>query len=219
VESPAAILGAVVLAAGEARRMDGRAKPLIERDGVPLVRRVAQALLDAGVDEVVVVIGHRSDEVAWAVHDLPVLVVVNEDYAVGHVRSLRMGLAAMPETVTAVLVALADQPLLEAADLRAVIHAWASRGPARAVVPRVQQRRGHPVMLDASACAEILRGDAGYGAREWLDEHPDDVAWLDSDNLHYVEDVDFPEDLERIAQRHGCSMRWPQGAGAEVHKR
>jgi CTP:molybdopterin cytidylyltransferase MocA len=65
-------------------------------------------------------------------------------------------------------------------------------------------------MLDAGACAEILRGSAGYGAREWLDEHPDEVAWFDSDNLHYVEDVDFPEDLERIAQRHGCAMRWPR---------
>ncbi len=192
--------------------MNGRAKPLIERDGVPLVRRVAQALLDAGVGEVVVVVGHRSDQVAWAVHDLPVLVIVNDEYATGHVRSLRMGLAAMPETVTATLVALADQPLLDAADVGAVIDAYARRGPARAVVPRVQERRGHPVMLDAGACAEILLGDAGYGAREWLDEHPDEVAWLDSDNLHYVEDVDFPEDLERIAQRHGCSMCWPAGS-------
>jgi molybdenum cofactor cytidylyltransferase len=209
---PAAIVsGAVVLAAGEARRMAGRAKPLIERDGVPLVRRVAQALLDAGVAEVVVVVGHRADEVAWAVKDLPVLLVVNDDYAAGHVRSLRKGLAAMPETVTAVLLALADQPLLEANDVRAVIDAFERRGPRRAVVPRVQQRRGHPVMLDADACSEILRGNAGYGAREWLDEHPDEVAWFDSDNLHYVEDVDFPEDLERIAQRHGCALRWPTG--------
>jgi CTP:molybdopterin cytidylyltransferase MocA len=189
--------------------MGGRPKPLIERDGVPLVRRVVLALLDAGVGEVVVVVGHRSAEVSWVVNDLPVPVVVNDDYAAGHVRSLRRGLAAMPEAVTAVLVALADQPLLEAADVSAVIDAHARRGPARAVVPRVQQRRGHPVMLDASACAEILRGNAGYGAREWLDEHPDEVAWFDSDNLHYVEDVDFPEDLERIGQRHGCAMRWP----------
>lgn len=200
---------AIVLAAGEARRMDGRAKPLIERDGVPLVRRVARSLLDAGVGEVVVVVGHRSDDVSWAVHDLPVLVIVNDDYAAGHVRSLRRGLAAMSESVTAVLVALADQPLLEADDVRAVTDAYARRGPRRAVVPRVQQRRGHPVMLDDRACSEILRGHAGYGAREWLDEHPDEIAWLDSDNLHYVEDVDFPEDLERIAQRYGCSMRWP----------
>jgi CTP:molybdopterin cytidylyltransferase MocA len=123
------------------------------------------------------------------------------------VTSLRKGLVDLPESVAAVLVALADQPLLEPADVTALIGAWARRGKARAIVPRVQERRGHPVLLEASACAEILRGDAGYGAREWMDEHPDEVAWFDSDNLHYVEDVDYPEDLERIAQRHGCAMR------------
>lgn len=203
------VFGAIVLAAGEAQRMAGRPKPLIERDGVPLVRRVVQALRGAGVGEIVVVVGHRADEVAWVVTDLPVRVVVNEAYSAGHASSLRKGLVEMPDSVGATLVALADQPLLEAADVVAVVAAYAGRGRSRAVVPRVQGRRGHPVVLDASACGEILRGDAGYGAREWLDEHPDEVAWFDSNNVHYVEDVDFPEDLERIAQRHGCAMRWP----------
>lgn len=199
--------GAVVLAAGAAERMGGRAKPLIERDGVPLVRRVAQALLEAGVREVVVVVGHRADDVAWAVADLPVLTVVNSSYATGHVTSLRRGLVELPESISATLVALADQPLIESADVTALLDAFARRGTARAVVPRVQGQRGHPVVLEASACSEILRGDVGYGAREWLDQHPDEVAWFESDNTHYVEDVDFPEDLERIAQRHGCAMR------------
>lgn len=200
-------LGAVVLAAGAARRMGGRAKPLIERDGVPLVRRVAQALLEAGVRDVVVVLGHRADEIAWVLTDLPVLTVVNASYAAGHVTSLRRGLVALPDMLGATLVALADQPLLERADVTALLEAFARRGAARAVVPRVRGQRGHPVVLEASACREILRGDAGYGAREWLDEHPDEIAWLDCDNAHYVEDLDYPEDLERIAQRHGCSMR------------
>jgi CTP:molybdopterin cytidylyltransferase MocA len=201
----------VVLAAGEARRMGGRPKPLIERDGVPLVRRVAQALVDAGATDVVVVLGHHADDVAWAVHDLPVITVVNESYAAGHGTSLRRGLATLPDTDGPTIVALADQPLLDAADVSALLEAWQRRGTARAVVPRVQGRRGHPVLLDANVGREILRGDATYGAREWLDEHPDEVAWFDSDNVHYVVDVDFPEDLERIAQRYGCAMRMPAG--------
>jgi CTP:molybdopterin cytidylyltransferase MocA len=205
--SPANVYGAVVLAAGEAQRMGGRPKPLIERDGVPLVRRAVQALLGAGVGEVVVVVGYRADEVAWAVNDLPARVVVNEAYPAGRVTSLRKGLVELPDSVAATLVVLADQPLLDVADVSAVIEAYEGRGSARAVVPRVQERRGHPVVLAASACGEILRGDAGYGAREWLDEHPDEVCWFDSDNLHYVEDIYYPEDLERIAQRHGCAMR------------
>jgi CTP:molybdopterin cytidylyltransferase MocA len=205
----ATVFGALVLAAGESQRMGGRPKPLIERDGVPLVRRVVQALLGAGVVEVVVVVGHRADEVAWVVTDLPVRVAVNEAYSAGQAASFRKGLVELPESVGATLVALADQPLLEPADVTALLGAWATRGAARAVVPRVQEHRGHPVVLEASACSEILRGDAGYGAREWMDEHPDEVAWFESGNVHYTVDVDYPEDLERIAQRHGCAMRWP----------
>ena len=201
------VFGAVVLAAGAAERMGGRAKPLIERDGVPLVRRVALALLEAGVREVVVVVGYRADDVAWVVNDLPVLTVVNPSYAAGHVTSLRKGLVELPGSISATLVALADQPLIDRADVAALLDAYERRGTARAVVPRVHGQRGHPLVLEASACSEILRGDVGYGAREWLDQHPDEVAWFDSDNTHYVEDVDFPEDLERIAQRHGCAMR------------
>lgn len=191
--------------------MGGRPKLLIERDGVSLVRHVAQALVDAGATDVVVVVGHRAEDVAWAVHDLPVLTVVNESYAAGHGTSLRKGLVTLPDIDGPTIVALADQPLLDAADVAVLLEAWQRRGAARAMVPRVQGRRGHPVLLDASVGPEILRGDATYGARQWLDEHPDEVVWFDSDNLHYVVDVDFPEDLERIAQRHGCAMRWPEG--------
>jgi molybdenum cofactor cytidylyltransferase len=205
----AAAFGAVVLAAGAARRMGGRAKPLIERDGVPLVRRIVQALLEVGVSDIVVVVGYRADDVAWAVTDLPARTVVNQAYEAGHVSSLRKGLSELPDSIAGTVVALADQPLLDGADVRALLEAFERRGAARAVVPRVQDHRGHPVVLEASACAEILRGDASYGAREWTDEHPDEIAWFDSDNPHYIEDVDFPEDLERIAQRHGCAMRWP----------
>jgi CTP:molybdopterin cytidylyltransferase MocA len=207
--SPAApLLGAVVLAAGQARRMGGRPKPLIERDGIPLVRRVVLALVEAGVCEVVVVLGHRADEVAAALADLAVNCVVNESHVAGRVSSLRAGLAALAPDVAAVVVALADQPLLETADVSALIRAYECRGSARAVVPRVAGVRGHPVVFDAAVRDEILARDPEFGARQWLDANSSAVSWFDCDNAHYVEDVDVPQDLERIAQHYGCAMRW-----------
>ena len=189
--------------------MGGRPKPLIECDGVPLVRRVAGALLEAGVSEVVVVLGHRADEVGMALEGLPLRRLVHEGFAGGRVSSLRTALVALTEGADAVVVALADQPLLEAHDITELTRAFEKRGSARALVPRVAGVRGHPVLLEWGVCREILAGDSGFGARQWMDAHPSQVAWFDCDNPRYCEDVDSSADLERIAQHYGCVMRWP----------
>jgi len=213
IEAPMRLAYAgVVLAAGEARRMGGRPKPLIERDGVPLVRRVAGALVEAGVGEVVVVLGHRAHEVETALAGLPVCSYLHKGYAAGRVSSLRAGLGALNGRADTVIVALADQPLLDADDVTALTRAFGDRGSARALVPRVSGVRGHPVLLEWGACREILARDSGFGARQWMDANPTQVAWFDCDNPRYCEDVDSDGDLERIAQHYGCAMRWPGGS-------
>jgi CTP:molybdopterin cytidylyltransferase MocA len=205
-------IGGIVLAAGEARRMGGRPKALLERDGVPLVRRVAQAMLAAGVHDVVVVLGHCADQVAAAVAGLPIRAVVNADYAAGRSSSLRCGLAVQ-SGCQAVAIALADMPLLEADDVRAVLHAFGQRtAGTRALVPRYGDERGHPVVLAGDAAREIQEHRYAAGARDWLAAHPGEVQWLDVDHTRHVVDVDAPEDIERIAGRHGVELRWPDPA-------
>ena len=201
----------VVLAAGAARRMGGRPKALLERDGVPLVRRMARVLIEAGVGEIVVVLGHRAEEVGSALDGVPVRRHVHEGYLAGRVSSLRAGLEALTDDAEAVLVALADQPLIETADVFELIDAYERRGDGvRVVVPRVAGVRGHPVVLDAGVRREILRGEPGVGVRQWIQSYPAQVAWFDSGNVVYCVDVDAPGDLERIAQHPGCAMRWPE---------
>lgn len=202
-------LGGVVLAAGESRRIGGRPKALLERDGVPLVRRTVAALLAAGLRDIVVVLGHRADDVAPALTGLPVRLHLHAGYAAGQVSSLRAGLAALPAGLEAILVALADQPLLEAADVVALVQAFVARGPAAAVVPRVRGERGNPVIFEAAVRDGVLAGGDSFGVRQWLDSHPARVAHFATDNVHYREDVDVPEDIERIGREHGCVLRWP----------
>lgn len=189
--------------------MGGRPKALLERDGVPLVRRVAQAMLGGGVHDVVVVLGHCADEVAAAVAGLPLRTVVNVDYAAGRSSSLRCGLAAQSHC-RAVAIALADMALLGADDVRAVLDAYARRAAGtRALVPRHGDERGHPVVLADDAAREIRDHRYAAGARDWLDAHPDEVQWLDVDHPRHVVDVDAPEDIDSIVSRYGVDLRWP----------
>jgi len=208
------VVGAVLLAAGEAKRMGGRPKPLLELAGVPLIRRNLIALSGAGVDEVVVVTGHRADEVETCIREFPVTIAHNPNFARGQAGSVRTGLAALGGKLDAVIVAPADQPLLNAQDVTELISAFKQRGEASIVVPRVDGRRANPIVFEAGVREAILGGAADLACRRWIDEHPAQVKWLDTGNAHFSLDLDTPEDLERFAAEYGHRLRWPSSVAA-----
>ena len=117
------VVGAVLLAAGSASRMGHRPKALLRLGGVPLVRRQLIALSSAGVDKLVVVLGHHAEHIEPAVQGFPVTLVRNPDPDQGQTSSLRLGLAALGGKIDAVLVALADQPLIDVQDVNDLIAA------------------------------------------------------------------------------------------------
>ena len=208
------VVGAVLLAAGEAKRLGGRPKPLLELANVSLIRRTLIALSGAGVDEVVVVLGHRAAEIEPAVRDFPVTVVRNPEHAKGQASSVRAGLAALSGKLDAIVVALADQPLINTQDVSALIGAYKKRTSGSIVVPYVDGERANPIVLDAALREEILAGDIDFGCRQWMAQHADRVARFETDNRHYRVDLDTPEDLEAFEKRYGHALRWPAQAAS-----
>src|SRR5215510_8653118 len=88
-------VGAVLLAAGQAKRMNGINKLAVEMQGVPLLRRALIALSGAGVDEVAVVLGHRAEALEPMVRDFPVTIVHNDRYEEGQMTSVHAGLGVL----------------------------------------------------------------------------------------------------------------------------
>lgn len=206
------VVGAVVLAAGAGSRLGGRPKCLLELGGVPLIRRTLIALSGAGVDEVVVVLGHHADLIEPVVAPFPVTLVHNPDPDAGQVSSQRIGLAALTGKLDAVLVALADQPLLNAQDVTALIGAYKKRADGTSVVfPQVGGEPGNPVIFSADVREQILAGDANVGCRQWRSAHPDAAAPFVTDNRRYKVDIDTPDDLARFERDTGHALRWPAG--------
>ena len=119
-------LGAVVLAAGGSTRL-GRPKQLVVHEGRPLVVRAADAARRAGTNPVVVVLGAEADAVRAVLSDLPVVQVMNARWADGMGTSVAEGLRAIIEHAPAlrgVLLALADQPLVDHAALGRLLAMW-----------------------------------------------------------------------------------------------
>jgi molybdenum cofactor cytidylyltransferase len=202
-------VGAVLLAAGAGSRLGGRPKALLELGGVPLILRQLIALSGAGVDEVAVVLGHHADEVEAAVRKFPLTLVRNPAPDDGQASSVRAGLHALSPRLDAVIVALADQPLIGVDDIVALIGAFKKRGDAAMVVPRVGTEPGNPVIFDAALRDEWLAGDADAACRSWRRAHPERIRWFDTDNLHYCFDIDTPQDLERFSASTGHALTWP----------
>ncbi len=210
------VVGAVLLAAGKSERMGGRPKPLLELGGVPLIRRNLVALSGAGVDELAVVTGHRAEEVEDAVRDFPLTLVRNAAYEEGRMSSVRAGLAALSPRLDAIVIALADQPLLTAADIVDLIAAYKKREGGSVVVPCVRGERANPVVIAAAIRDDILQGNLNFGCRQWIAEHPEQVSFFESDNSHYLVDLDTPEDLEDFRRDYGHELRWPDRLAVEL---
>jgi len=210
-------VGAVLLAAGAGSRMGGKPKALLELGGVPLIMRQLIALSGAGVDEVAVVLGHHAAEIEAAIGQFPITLVRNPAPEDGQASSVRLGLQALSPKLDAVMVALADQPMIDAQDITALISAFRRRGDKSMVVPRVQaedgsQVPGNPVMFDAALRDQWLSGSAELTCRKWREQHPDSIFWLETANQHFVLDLDTPEDLERFSAKTGHVLHWPSSS-------
>ena len=202
-------IGAVLLAAGEGRRMGGVAKPLIRLQGVPLISRHLVALSGAGVDEVVVVTGHARAAIEDAVRSFVVTLAHNEAHADGQQGSVRVGLAALSGAFDAVIILLADQPLIGAGDLTELIGAFKKRPAGHVVVPVVDGQRGNPVVLDDVALAQILASEKNLGCRHLMDRQPELVHVHETANTRFVTDLDTMEDMQQLAQRTGWRLELP----------
>lgn len=202
-------IGAVLLAAGEGRRMGGVPKALIRLQGVPLLSRHLVALSGAGIDEVVVVTGHARSAIEELARSFVVTLAHNDAYAAGQQGSVRVGLSALSGEFDAVIVTPADLPLLGASDLTELIGAFKKRPAGHVVVPTVGGRRGNPVILDEVALGRILSSDTNLGCRHLIERHPELVHAYDTANARFVTDLDTVEDVEALAQRTGWRLELP----------
>lgn len=183
--------GAILLAAGASSRL-GRPKQLLEIEGEPLLRRVARALLASEPLELVVVLGHDATRIGAVLDGLPLRCVIAADHAEGMAAALRAGIAALDPRCTGALVALTDQPALEASHLLALRDAWRN-APQRAVASRYVGLAGVPALLPRAWFAELLALHGDTGARALLRARSGEVTLLDAPALAL--DIDLPQQL------------------------
>lgn len=177
----------------------GRAKALLPIGDDTFLTRIVRTFLDAGVDDVVIVVGHDADAIvrSFAASGLPARFVVNPNYDRGQLSSLLAGLAVIDRPgVVAALVTLVDVPLVSSATVRAVLDRYKQTHLA-VVRPTSGARHGHPFLLDRSIFDELRAADLETGAKPIVRAHASaagDIAIADEGAFT---DIDTADDYRR----------------------
>jgi molybdenum cofactor cytidylyltransferase len=190
------MISAILLAAGESRRM-GSAKALLQYQGQTFIARVCNAFLTAGVDELIVVLGARADELRCALPTHGKLrSVVNPRYSLGQLSSLMVGIGALSSESEATLVNLVDHPLIEVETIKALMTSFRA-APLPILIASYQGKRGHPVLFSSQVYGEILAAPLDQGAKVVVRKDPARVREIPLEDPGILADIDTPEDYAR----------------------
>lgn len=188
-------IAAVLLAAGESTRM-GRLKALLPWKGSTLIQHQVKALLEAGVHEVIVVLGYRAESLRPLVEAFPgARAVLNLRYRTGKSSSLRAGLRHVDPQTKAIVVLAVDQPRT-AEVVRQVLEVHRRLGGPIAY-PSYKGKGGHPIVFSVALLPEMMRvREARQGLREVVERHRAEVSKVEMDDPDVLLDLNRPEDYE-----------------------
>ena len=188
-------VAAILLAAGQSRRM-GAFKPLLPFGNKTVIECCVDYLREGGVETIVVVLGHRADEIRKRLAGRQLIFAVNPDPNSEMGASIAAGVSQLPQSCQAVLIALSDHPAVPAAVVSKLIEAW--KDGARLVIPTWQERGGHPVLVDLGFKSELLNLSSTGGLRALFDAHKNLVKRVPVDSPFIARDMDTWDDYRAL---------------------
>ncbi|MFZ2404420.1 MAG: nucleotidyltransferase family protein [Methylobacter sp.] len=189
---------AIILAAGASSRM-GSSKQLLEWRNRPLLEYAvanARAVLN---ERVIVVLGAHAESIQTTVDLNGVTSIVNSDWQEGMASSIRAGVRALPESASAALILLCDQPLINAAHMQNLLNNW-QNAPARIVASQYHHSVGVPALFPAEFFEHLLTLKGDRGAKPVLMKFEDSLLKIPLPEAEL--DIDSAGDFDRLTAHY-----------------
>lgn len=188
------MISAILLAAGQSKRM-GELKQLMPFGQSTIVEQAVDNLLGSAVNEVIVVVGYKAEDVIKAIAAKPIKLAINPDYEQGMSTSIIAGLNLVHGRVQGVMLALGDQPLVNSQTIDRLIEEFYNHDKGIAV-PTYQGRRGHPIIFAIKYKEQMLKLRGDVGGRQIIEDHPGDVLEVAVNSESIVADFDTTDDYQ-----------------------
>ena len=188
------MVSAILLAAGQSKRM-GKLKQLMPFGQSTIVEQAVDNLLGSAVDEVIVVVGYKAEDVMKAIAAKPVKLAINPDYEQGMSTSIIAGLGMVHSRVKGVMLALGDQPLVDSQTINRLIEEFYNHDKGIAA-PTYKGMRGHPIIFAIKYKEQLLKLGGDMGGRQIIKDYPDDVLEVAVDSESVIADFDTTGDYQ-----------------------
>ncbi len=187
-------IAAIVLAAGLSSRMGATKALLPWLNNQSVLEHILDQLQKADLTNILVVTGHQAYEIELVARNFNPRFVHNPDYANGEMLlSMQVGLRALPQSVSAALIVLGDQPQIQAPIVSQILLAHRDH-PAPIIIPSFEMRRGHPMLLEQQLWSEILALPVGAVAREVINRYAAEIHYVTVENDSILRDMDTPRE-------------------------
>ena len=171
-------------------------KPLLPFGKQTVIESCIDYLSQAGIENIVVVLGHRAEEVRARISHLNVVCAINPDAESEMNVSVAVGVRELPSTARATLFALADHPAVPPAVVSTLIAEW--QNGASLVIPTWQSRGGHPVLVNLRYRHELENLDPNRGLRALFEAHRDKLKRVPVESPYVARDMDTWDDYSAL---------------------
>lgn len=195
------MLSAIVLAAGLSQRMGNINKLLLPYNKKTIVTTTIGNILAARIEEVIVVVGNESVQVKAAIQDLPVRIIYNSGYKKGMTTSIQQGVGLAKGD--GYMICLPDMVLITPDEYELLKNAFEKqmRSNSKCIcLPRYNNEKGNPVIFSSYYKEAIMQHTDMEGCKGIVQSNEENTYWIDMPANHVLQDMDYPEDYERVSK-------------------
>ena len=188
------MISAILLAAGESKRMQGENKLTKLYKGIPLIQHSIINILNSSIEELIIVLGHQSKIISNLIsNNKKIKIVINKNYSTGMSSSINLGVKNLSKLSNAFFICLADMPLI---DTKIYEDLLKSRNNNEIIVPTYKGKMGNPVLFSKLMVNEIIKIKGDVGAKSILDKKLNKIKLLPIENKSIILDFDTQDNFK-----------------------
>ena len=190
------MISAILLAAGQSKRMDGENKLTKEIQGVPLIKHSVKNILASSIDELIIILGYQKEIIEKLIDKSgKIKFIFNKDFESGMASSIKTGLNNLSEKTESFFICLGDMPMVGHDIYNQLIKSKANK---EIIVPTYKGQQGNPVLFDKSIKEKIMNITGDFGAKKILKLNKDQILNLEINDQSITKGFDTQDDFNSL---------------------